>query len=414
MNRVYKTHKFDCKDLAISFHLLLPLEAKSKTSLKRNADGSFACNETDHATLQPLVDFLKQRNACAVITDFSPLRDDRQAVEFVSKRLPVGTPFYQVDAHNVVPAWFASDKVEYAARTIRKKLHDKARHLLTEFPPVIRHPVTAKSEPVDWVSVKESLKELVDERVGEVNWAKGGSLAGFSQLYSFLHHRLHAYATGRNDPTKDALSNLSPWLHFGHISAQRCLWEAKRLRTSHPQSVDAFIEEAFVRRELSDNFCLYNPHYDSIQGAWSWARETLKKHAGDARTPTYSSKAMEKAETGDELWNAAQRQLVQEGKLHGFLRMYWAKKILEWHDGGPEEALQLGFRLNDLYSLDGTDPNGYVGVMWSICGVHDQGWVERPIFGKIRYMNFAGCKRKFDVAAFIRRYPPKREPSSCK
>ncbi|VDO07365.1 unnamed protein product [Rodentolepis nana] len=202
----------------------------------------------------------------------------------------------------------------------------------------------------------------------------------------------------------------------GHISPQRCLWEAGFLQNQHKESVDAFIEEAFIRRELADNFCFYNKHYDSLKGkylchityfrAWSWAQETLRKHSNDIRQPSYSEEKMESASTGDELWNAAQRQLLWEGKMHGFLRMYWAKKILEWHAGGPEKALKLGIYLNDKYSIDGTDPNGYVGVMWSICGIHDQGWMERPVFGKIRFMNFTGCKRKFDVAAFIKKYSP--------
>ncbi|VDK23649.1 unnamed protein product [Taenia asiatica] len=152
----------------------------------------------------------------------------------------------------------------------------------------------------------------------------------------------------------------------GHISAQRCLWEVKLLYSEYKESVDAFMEEAFVRRELADNFCYYNPNYDSIKGAWSWARETLRMHANDLRKPSYSEEAMESATTGDDLWNAAQRQLLREGKMHGFLRMYWAKKILEWHAEGPEKALQLGFHLHNRYSLDGTDPNAYVGKSASL------------------------------------------------
>ena len=133
------------------------------------------------------------------------------------------------------------------------------------------------------------------------------------------------------------------------------------LRDIHKASIEAFIEEALIRRELADNFCYYNANYDSIEGAWAWAQETLKKHSTDPRIPSYSVETMELGTTGDELWNAAQRQLRREGKLHGFLRMYWAKKILEWHPGGPEEALQFTCLLNDRYALDATDPNGYVG-----------------------------------------------------
>lgn len=166
------------------------------------------------------------------------------------------------------------------------------------------------------------------------------------------------------------------------------------------KSADAFLEELIVRRELADNFCFYQPNYDSIHGAWEWARKTLADHASDKREHIYSKEQLEKAQTADPLWNASQLEMVYHGKMHGFMRMYWAKKILEW-TRGPEEALAISIYLNDKYEIDGRDPGGYVGCMWSICGIHDQGWKERPIFGKIRYMNYAGCKRKFNVDGYI-------------
>lgn len=190
----------------------------------------------------------------------------------------------------------------------------------------------------------------------------------------------------------------------------------------------AYLEEAIVRRELSDNFCFYNEHYDSLKGCTNWAQKTLDDHRKDKREYLYSLEEFENAKTYDDLWNSAQIQLTKDGKMHGFLRMYWAKKILEWSDT-PENALKTAIYLNDKYSLDGRDPNGYVGecqndfsihnrlteinlrcfycpsgCMWSIGGVHDQGWGERAIFGKIRFMNYQGCKRKFDVNAFVARF----------
>eukprot|EP00099_Drosophila_melanogaster_P025311 NP_724615.1 uncharacterized protein Dmel_CG18853 [Drosophila melanogaster] len=153
----------------------------------------------------------------------------------------------------------------------------------------------------------------------------------------------------------------------------------------------------------ADNFCFYNEHYDSLKGLSSWAYQTLDAHRKDKRDPCYSLEELEKSLTYDDLWNSAQLQLVREGKMHGFLRMYWAKKILEW-TATPEHALEYAILLNDKYSLDGRDPNGYVGCMWSIGGVHDMGWKERAIFGKVRYMNYQGCRRKFDVNAFVMRY----------
>jgi len=151
-------------------------------------------------------------------------------------------------------------------------------------------------------------------------------------------------------------------------------------------------------------FCFYNDRYDSVEGAPNWAQITLQKHAKDKREYVYSSEELEKGKTHDNLWNASQLQMVREGKMHGFLRMYWAKKILEWSPS-PKEALARALYLNDRYELDGRDPNGYVGCMWSICGVHDMGWAERKIFGKIRFMNYAGCKRKMDIPGFVARYP---------
>ena len=163
---------------------------------------------------------------------------------------------------------------------------------------------------------------------------------------------------------------------------------------------ESFLEELIVRRELSDNYCLYEKNYDNMEGFSEWAQTTLNQHRKDTRDYCYSLEPLEKGQTHELLWNCCQRDLVENGKLHGFLRMYWAKKILEW-TADPETALEYAITLNDRYSIDGHDPNGYTGVAWSIGGVHDRAWCERPVFGKIRYMNEAGCRRKFDVKTYI-------------
>ena len=150
----------------------------------------------------------------------------------------------------------------------------------------------------------------------------------------------------------------------------------------------------------SDNFCFYNQRYDSPEGFPSWARATLRDHQGDRREYIYKEEELERARTHDPLWNAAQVQMVTEGKMHGWLRMYWAKKVLEWTKT-PGETLRIVNTLNDRYEMDGRDPNGYVGAAWSIGGLHDRAWTERPIFGKVRYMNLNGARRKFDVDRFI-------------
>ncbi|XP_018096830.2 CPD photolyase-like L homeolog isoform X1 [Xenopus laevis] len=373
----------ECKELNIPFHLLIGY-AKDI-----------------------LPNFVKDHAIGGVVTDFSPLRVPLQWVEDVGKCLPEDVPLVQVDAHNIVPCWVASIKQEYGARTIRRKVHDQLSQFLTEFPPVIKHPYEPKfeAETVDWDKCYKSLE--VDRTVGEVEWAKPGTNAGFNVLQSFISERLKHFNSDRNNPNQNALSNLSPWFHFGQLSVQRAILEVQKYRSKFKESVDSFVEEAVVRRELADNFCFYNKNYDKIEGAYDWAKNTLKDHAKDKRTHLYTLEKLEAGKTHDPLWNAAQLQMVHEGKMHGFLRMYWAKKILEW-TSSPEEALHFSLYLNDRYELDGRDPNGYVGCMWSICGIHDQGWAERAVFGKIRYMNYQGCKRKFDVAQFERRYHPKK------
>lgn len=213
-----------------------------------------------------------------------------------------------------------------------------------------------------------------------------------------MKHRLEEYPLFRNDPTANAQSNLSPYLHFGQLAAQRV---ALQLQTHNApiKAEEAFLEELLVRRELSDNYCFYSPHYDSCAGFPAWAQATLSAHRKDPREYRYSLDALELSHTHDTLWNAAQREMVLSGKMHGYLRMYWAKKILEW-SASPEEALTSAIYLNDKYELDGRDPNGYTGIAWSIGGVHDRAWNERDVFGKIRYMSFRGMKAKFDISAY--------------
>ncbi|XP_066565183.1 CPD photolyase isoform X2 [Amia ocellicauda] len=304
--------------------------------------------------------FVQELGVGAVVTDFSPLRVPLQWVEEVKKALPRDIPLIQVDAHNVVPCWVASNKQEYSAKTIRNKINSKLPEFLKEFPLMAKHPHCASkpAEPVDWERARSSLE--VDQSVKAVSWARPGSVAGLAVLESFIDQRLQYFDSLRNNPNSDALSNLSPWLHFGHVSAQRVVLEVERSGQRWPSSVKAFVEETVVRRELADNFCFYNKNYDCVEGAYEWAQKTLRDHAEDPRPYLYTRDELEAAKTHDKLWNAAQFQMVSEGKMHGFLRMYWAKKILEW-TSSPHEALAIAIYLNDRYELDGRDPSGYVG-----------------------------------------------------
>ncbi|CAI9093832.1 OLC1v1029416C1 [Oldenlandia corymbosa var. corymbosa] len=350
--------------------------------------------------------FLKECGASLLVTDFSPLREVRTWKETMIRKVDESVSIHEVDTHNVVPVWVASDKLEYGARTIRRKITKLLPEYLIDFPTLMPSEMKwpAPQPPIDWERIIADVVRRGAE-VPEIQWCEPGEDAALEVLMGhkngFLTTRLRNYSTDRNNPLKPkGLSGLSPYLHFGQIAAQRCALEGQKVRKLFPQAVDTFLEELIVRRELSDNFCFYQPHYDSLQGAWEWARITLMAHASDKREHIYTRQQLEKAQTADPLWNASQLEMVHSGKMHGFMRMYWAKKILEWTTG-PEEALATAIALNDKYHIDGRDPNGYVGCMWSICGVHDQGWRERPIFGKIRYMNYAGCKRKFDVDGYI-------------
>ena len=370
--------------------------------------------ETERALLGMNIDFVLLRDANAsaavaslaakldaglIVTDFSPLRIGEKWKEELIQSAS-GIPVHIVDAHNIVPVWQIPSQ-ETAARTIRKKLWALAPEFLNDsFPEPERHEfgkVDANKQSID---VKALMASLKFRNHVEPTSLTPGFESGMRLLHSFLDKGLQKYAADRNKIMEDAQSNISAYFHFGQISAQRCILEAQKAKKAHSKNkegADGFIEEAFIRRELSDNFCHYNKLYDSIKGASLWAQETLKVHSSDKREYTYTQEQFENGQTHDKLWNAAQIQMRNTGKMHGFMRMYWAKKTLEWSES-PAEALRIVLYLNDLYSLDGRDPNGYVGAMWSVCGVHDMGFKEREITGKIRWMAYSGCIRKFKQA----------------
>jgi len=347
---------------------------------------------------KPLIAYANYLGFGEVVTDFYPLRHVQQTQQEAARDLKARLT--QVDAHNVVPAW-TFDHLEFAARTIRPKLTRLMPTCLEPFPKLERHPFAPAhpAPPVSWDKLSEGLK--VNGEVEPVTWAEPGAKAGLAVLNDFIKHRLVNYDHDRNDPVKDGTSGISPWLHFGFLSPQRAVMEAGSAKAPLVDK-DAFIEELVVRRELSDNYCLHVPNYDHPSGWPAWAEKTLHEHAADRRPYVHKASVLERGETHDDLWNAAQHQLTRHGKMHGYLRMYWAKKILEWTKS-PEDAHRLALWLNNKYSLDGSDPNGYVGVAWSVAGLHDRPWAKRPIFGMIRYMSRDGCEKKFDVSAYIQK-----------
>ncbi|MCA9385688.1 deoxyribodipyrimidine photo-lyase [Candidatus Dojkabacteria bacterium] len=347
--------------------------------------------------------FISDYGVSKIITDFSPL--STRIKEFARNQT---IPMWEVDAHNIVPCWIASDKQEFAARTFRPKITKLLEDFLVEFPKVPKNPQTWRDKipVINWAEIRASIN--VDRNVMPVNWIEPGTKAAHKIMDTFLTKKVVKYAELRNDPTQDVLSNLSPYLHFGQIAAQRVALEVKIRLNTNPsknelEGLENFFEELVVRRELSDNYCFYNSNFADFKGFPEWAQKTLDDHRKDPREYTYNLKKFENARTHDELWNAAQKELIQTGKLHGYMRMYWCKKILEWTDS-PEEAQKIAIYLNDKYLLDGRDPNGYTGIAWSIGGVHDRAWFERDIYGKVRYMNANGARRKFDVNAYITRW----------
>jgi deoxyribodipyrimidine photo-lyase len=344
--------------------------------------------------------FIIQQDISHVVSDFDPLRIKSQWKQELIKKSEI--TLFEVDSHNIVPCRIASQKCEFGAYTIRPKIKRLLPSFIDDFPTLEKqknHGNFEFREP-DW---ETALKfPYPDSAVRPIEWQKPGSFAAKEVMRTFLDTKLNKYNDQRNDPNEDASSNLSPYLHFGHISAQRIALEIMKNFPGNANT-ESFLEELIVRRELSDNFCFYNHMYDSFAGFPDWARKTLEEHRRDEREYLYEFEDFENARTHDPLWNAAQLEMVKTGKMHGYMRMYWAKKILEW-TGSPEEALDFSLRLNDRYQLDGRDPNGYTGCAWSIGGVHDRAWSERPVYGKIRYMNSNGCRRKFDVDRYIHKW----------
>jgi len=407
------------------------LENTTKTAEKYNVPFFIVSDTTGKETPELVLEFLGQIGAGMLITDFSPLRISRNWVEVIRKKISV--PMYGVDAHNIVPCWMVSTKQEFGAHTFRPKVYKLLSNFLEDFPVITKQKIpesfSIKSKSIvdtsnlDWKKFAATFS--VDVTVPPVTWITGGETNAKKVLNTFLKNTLPLYAVKRNNPNEHAQSDLSPYLHYGQIAPQRVVLEVvnavglsiekllherknsagsqSKNNTTLRESASAYLEELVVRRELSDNFCFYNENYDSSKGFPEWAKKTHMKHKDDARTYIYTKAQFEKAKTHDELWNAAQMEMVTRGKMHGYMRMYWAKKILEWTTT-VDDAMKIAIYLNDKYQLDGRDPNGYTGIAWSLGGVHDRAWFERPVFGQIRYMNANGCKNKFDVVAYVKKW----------
>jgi deoxyribodipyrimidine photo-lyase len=355
----------------------------------------------DHSLLR----FCEEVRPALVIGDENPMREPESWRKKATAKLKI--PFWTVDADVIVPSKLL-EKAQYAARTIRPKLQrELEKYLVSPRNPAAR---------VGWKRAK-SLHALasgcditegwkLDRSVSAVERWRGGTAEAVRLLREFVKHKLRGYSTGRNKPELDHTSRLSPYLHFGHVSPATV---AMAVQKSNAPAADkaAFLDQILTWRELSINFVRFSSDYDNFECAEPWAHRSLAKHARDRRPVLYDQRQLENAETYDDLWNAAQMQMVRGGWMHNYMRMYWGKKILEWSKS-PAEAYRVAVYLNDKYELDGRDPNGYAGIAWSIVGKFDRPWFERPIFGQIRYMSGASTGKKFDSKHYIEQNLPAR------
>jgi len=337
------------------------------------------------------------KNAAVVIVDRGYLRQQQSWYRTVAEQCRC--PLVQIEGNVVVPVEAASQKEEYSAATFRPKI----TRLLDRF----LHPVETGSPQRSSLSLDlptladESPDALlvpltIDRTVPASGLFTGGPTEANRRFEQFLQHRLDGFADNRNDPGGDGGSDMSPYLHFGQVSPVTLALLAQ----DHGGSgTPAFLEELIVRRELAVNFVRYNDQYDSLASLPAWARKTLAEHQSDQREYGYSIDELGRAATQDPYWNAAQLEMMKTGKMQGYMRMYWGKKILEWSKT-PQDAYSAALHLNNKYEIDGRDPSGYAGIAWCF-GKHDRPWGEREIFGMVRYMNAEGLKRKFAMDRYI-------------
>ncbi|UCB44127.1 MAG: deoxyribodipyrimidine photo-lyase [Dehalococcoidales bacterium] len=340
------------------------------------------------------------KNASLVVCDRGYLKIQKQWRKYVAEH--IDCPLLQVESDVVVPIERASNKEEYSAATLRRKI---LRMLYKYLVPLSEETPKIDSSRLEFEShgISDTTRTVsalnIDHSVKPVASFHGGTSEAKKRLEEFISKKLDRYGDLRNDPNEDGLSNMSPYLHFGQISPLEIALEVIK---SGSGVKDAYLEELIVRRELSINYVYYNQKYESFEGIPAWAKKTLLEHKNDNRAYIYSLQDLENAVTHDYYWNAAQKEMLNTGKMHGYMRMYWGKKILEWSTE-PEKAYQTALYLNNKYELDGRDPNGFAGVAWCF-GKHDRPWATRPIFGNVRFMSSEGLRRKFDADLYATRH----------
>lgn len=349
------------------------------------------------------VAFKLGRHASLIVCDCGYLRHQKAWRDQVGRQADCRV--VQVESDVVVPLRVVSNKAEYAARTIRPKIHKHLADYMIEFKSVAAKisSMHLDIESLEIDNIAAVLQEMkIDRSVPPVTrFFQGGTSRARQIFKSFLHRRLNRYVHNRNQPQSDDVSHMSPYLHFGQISPLYLALQVARVDSRLQAAKESFLEEMLVRRELAMNFVNYTPAYDSYSCLPDWARRTLAEHANDPREYRYTRSQLEDARSHDEYWNAAMREMKTTGFMHNYMRMYWGKKILEW-SSTPEHAFRTALALNNKYFLDGRDANSYAGVAWAF-GVHDRAWFERPIFGKIRYMAASGLERKCHIKGYVKK-----------
>jgi deoxyribodipyrimidine photo-lyase len=339
--------------------------------------------------------------ASLVVCDRGYLRHQKQWREDLATK--AACPVIQVEGDVVVPVDLVSGKREHAARTIRPKIHRHRERFLAAWPevPVNRAATSLHLDSdVDLADGPGVLAGLdIDRSVKAVRRFAGGTGEARRRLAEFIDHRLDGYAAGRNEPADWRCSFLSPYLHFGQISPVEIALKIRQSDSGTHEDRAAYLEELIVRRELSMNYVNFTPEYDAYPSVPAWARQSLAAHRDDRRKHVYTQAQLEAAETHDPYWNAAMREMTYTGFMHNYMRMYWAKKIIEW-TATPEQAFRMTLNLNNKYFIDGRGGTAYANVAWCF-GLHDRGWTERAIFGKVRYMAASGLKRKFDMERYV-------------
>jgi deoxyribodipyrimidine photo-lyase len=351
--------------------------------------------------------FLEEVNAALLIGDENPCREPERWRKALAARIRI--PFWTVDADVVVPSRIFGRSF-VLLHHFRPRLNAELPRFLVQSRDIV--PLLAwkpRRAPQSFPLNQDITKGFhsLDRRVKPVDSFTGGTHAAIKRLKEFVREGLKGYDTNRNHPELQGTSRLSPYLHFGNIgplTVALAVEDAVGREWAARAAADKFLEQVIAWRELSVLFVRHEPNYDNWECAAPWARQTLLEHAGDRRR-RYTLQQLERAETGDDLWNAAERQMAETGWMHNYMRMYWAKKILEWAPN-PATAFDWAVLLNDRYELDGRDPNGYAGIAWAMVGRHDRPWFNRPVFGLIRPMSGASLAKKFDADTYKLQHPP--------